>query len=675
MRRQHLFVLTALVLGLAFGTAIGYWIGTDGQSNDRSRRNFCAISEDEAKLGPAGLPSNRPAVDHTPKPASTGVTSNTGPQAAGSAEYVPGKPSLRDALDALEIASVPKGTESVSGVITDLEGRPVQGFQLTLSQEVSELYPPYPTPDKIKDASDRQVALIAYQYICERMRRDATQTVASDSLGQITFGNLRAVSSRLSFGPCGFMLDNGSQTMSVPVKVGESFHFRVVKLAAVRVKIDAPDLQPNVPCQIRYKPVGAQGLPGSRGMKPNLDTEILLAPGTYTVQAYCDGPKLIGTEQTVEVSAGNANPQLTLTLESPRVIMGTIHFPGGRPRGFSLLGAPVSGSFTDDELLSTGRVSRAVRLEWDNSTGTFAWDPGGDGQFVIGIRMGERLLASQRVTLAGQSLSIDLTIAPRPGATSLRLKIIHPEKTSLSNLSISLLPSQPEEYVRHELWELGAKEYLLVLETVNRKPMPARAFVAARTYELGAACAEFRPGADTEVILTFQQPCQLGITVKGLPEGVSWPSVRFLKSGGPSEGGSVGLTHFRGAEYTSDARVPGIQPGSYRAMIMLDHGEGFALLNQEVTLTSGTQALDLTLPTLSAVKLDGTSCKPYSHAQIEQKLTAKKVSFVFNDDGTALFPVLPPGEYTVTYTAGGIHGKRVAVTFTLPGTETVVLTD
>ncbi|CAG0955258.1 hypothetical protein PLCT2_00431 [Planctomycetaceae bacterium] len=673
MRSNHIFVLIALVFGLSVGGAFGYWMGS---SSDRSHGDSRSLAEDQPASGSAEQPAIQVTVDGKSKLETPGDSSKSDATTDGQERNSAAKTNLHDALKALEIAAVPKGVGVISGDITDLDGLPVEGFKLTLSQEVSDLFPAYPRPEQFKEQADYREATLVYRYICDCMQQNATQTVASDSAGKIEFKNLREVPCRLSFGLSEFMLENGTQTMSVPAKIGDTFHYRVIKTAALKVRVDAPDLPQNTSCQVIYKVTGNRGKSGSQSVKPNVDQELKLAPGTYVIQATCNRPKLIGSEHTVEVSPGTTSATLTLTLETPHVIKGTIHFPGGKPRGLSLLGATVSGSLTDEDLLSEGRASRAVRIEVEAATGTFAWDPGAEGQFVVGIRMGRKLIASQRVTISGQSASIEFTVAPDETATSLRLKVVRPEKTKLTNMAINVFPQVRDEYVRVEQWDLDTDVFLLLLEAVDERPMPKSAIVQAKTYELGTSYAMFRPGVDNEVTLTFEQPCRLRIKVTGLPEGLSWPTVGFVSTTNTNiSGGGISLRHTRGSEYIGEEHVYGIQPGTYRAVISSDPGESFAILNQEVILSSGSQELSFSVPALSMVKLDGSSCKPYSHANIEQKSTGKRLSFVFQDNYTAIFPMLPPGEYSVTYTANGIHGAKKTVSFTVPGTETVVLTD
>lgn len=651
MQRNVVYLVATALLCLVAGFAAGFhWRGGVGASHFNAPAPLADTAAERAAESPAPL-ADRPAVETPAVPRPAPVNPN------------PESPDL-------DLPAIPAGEHTVTVIVTDPDGNPVSGVVFAVEQDTSTLLSPPPRLDQSEDVAAHnahRVALARHRDLSERLRNAATLTKATDANGEIVFSGLGTSKLKLMFRSSRYLIKGKTSTLSIPVSPGSVLQYVVTETATILVRVSAADLGPKTRVYVVFKPARAGSPSTTEDMLLDSQTEIRLPAGRYSVHAYSASPRQTSPSVEVDVVAGQEAPKLELALAAPAGIYGKIHWEGGTPNQVSMVGIHVTGNLSDEDLLREQRHVRSTPISLEANALAFSWEPGEPGEYLLAVKNGHRVLASQRVTLADVALHIEFSIGLPSDRPVLTLAIESPSGHTLPEVQIQTRGLGKNARIEAELWRDRGK-YLVVFDKGPEANRATRALIIASKYEYGTIYHEADTTISSSASLKFQAPCEPRITIKGLPT-TTRRELRLVPLGPESNALELMVD-----EPSSHSAARKVQPGKYRLLVRPEL-MWFELASLEVTLVAGPQEIMLEVPTLSTIKLDGSACQVYTHARLEKAGTDTKVSVTFEKDFTAVVSLLPPGEYTIVYTSatsGSRTGSR-RHTFTLPGNELIVL--
>lgn len=651
MQRNVVYLVATALLCLVAGFAAGFhWRGGVGASHFNAPSPLADTAAERAAESPAPL-ADRPAVETPAVPRPAPVNPN------------PESPDL-------DLPAIPAGEHTVTVIVTDPDGNPVSGVVFAVEQDTSTLLSPPPRLDQSEDVAAHNAhreALARHRDLSERLRNAATLTKATDANGEIVFSGLGTSKLKLMFRSSRYLIKGKTSTLSIPVSPGSVLQYVVTETATILVRVSSADLGPKTRVYVVFKPAKATSPSTTEDMLLDSQTEIRLPAGRYSVHAYSASPRQTSPSVEVDVVAGQEAPKLELALAAPAGIYGKIYWEGGTPNRVSMVGIHVTGNLSDEDLLREQRHVRSAPISLEADALAFSWEPGEPGEYLLAVKNGHRVLASQRVTLADVALHIEFSIGLPSDRPVLTLAIESPSGHSVPEVQIETRGLGKNARIEAELWRDRGK-YLVVFDKGPEANRATRALIIASKYEYGTISHEVDTTISSSASLKFQKPCEPRISIKGLPT-TTRRELRLVPLGPESNALELMVD-----EPSSHFAARKVQPGRYRLLVRPEL-MWFELASVEVTLVAGPQEIVLEVPTLSTIKLDGSACQVYTHARLEKAGTDTKVSVIFEKDFTAVVSLLPPGEYTIVYTSttsGSRTGSR-RHTFTLPGNELIVL--
>lgn len=650
MRTPHWLgmILLALVAGVATG-----WLARGGDETLPSRPAAAPLADpDGPREGATG-----PLASTLLEPPSTSAP----PAAADPAPVNPAGSQV--IIDGIVLPEPITGDGKVTVLVADLQGAPVEGLELSLATEGNREELKYPRRADFETDEEYMVAKLRHSYVRWKLEQQATHIQTSDVNGRIEFVGLPGEHAQLSMRSQDFLLEGRTDTMSRPVKVGEEITLTVARARQVEVLVEGATSRS---CRVSWT---FESRTDSTSVTVGKSAKIRLPLGRVEIRA--DAGSSGGRSEPVVVEVNDSTPAVVLKLGTDAVLTGVVKFEGPRPRYYSVYSAKVVAGATDAELLQDSRSAPVVRIEVDQESGKFVVNDELEGEYAIGVIGESELLCSTRVVLGNSPGEVELEVPAPDQAGGLIINVERPKDVRIENEQFTVRDSLKGRYLSCRVWEYSDNRFLLMLQPGDAQSFPQEAIVSMHNGWLGFVESRFRPGVDTEVSLKFEAGCMLRVSITNPPPSSSWLALDCSKGPEFAEWRSVSSS-IRPRERAE--RVAALQPGEYRFRLRSAHHTGWVLAQLEATLKAGEQLIEIAVPELHSVLLDGSGCSPYTHGDLKHVESDISQHFTFNDNGNCLLGGLPPGTYEVSYTANGIHGKKQKVTFSLPGTEKVVLT-
>lgn len=651
MRTPHWLgmILLALVAGVATG-----WLARGGDETLPSRPAAAPLADpDGSREGATGPLASTPVEP----------TNASAPPAT--AEPAPVNPAGSQVIiDGIVLPEPITGDGKVTVLVADLQGAPVEGLELSLATEGNREELKYPRRADFDTDEEYMVAKLRHSYVRWKLEQQATHIQTSDVNGRIEFVGLPGEHAQLSMRSQDFLLEGRTDTMSRPVKVGEEITLTVARARQVEVLVEGATSRS---CRVSWT---FESRTDSTSVTVGKSAKIRLPLGRVEIRA--DAGSSGGRSEPVVVEVNDSTPAVVLKLGTDAVLTGVVKFEGPRPRYYSVYAAKVVAGATDAELLQDSRSAPVVRIEVDQESGKFVVSDELEGEYVIGVKGESKLLCSSRIVLGDSPMELELEVPAPVTNGGLIVNVEHPKDVPVENVQFTIRNSEKNRIVSVSVWIYSNTRFLVIPIWGDSKAPPQEAIVGLHIGRLGYVEKDFRPGVDTEVNLKFEAACQVTLSISNPPAGSNRLALDFARA--PEfdrwQSASLSLRASRSAE----AELGAFQPGLYRFRLRSEYPYGWVLAELDVTLKAGEQSIEIAVPELHSVLLDGSGCSPYTHGDLKHVESDVSQHFTFNDNGNCLLGGLPPGTYEVSYTANGIHGKKQKVTFSLPGAEKVILT-
>lgn len=679
------FWLIALVFAAAGGMAVGYVIAPQPGHTPNSPE----ISSESApdREGTPPLADDAPSAEESDTPTAPRPRDNEN-------ERIPGDDPLAEVFD-VEIPSAPTGNGEITGRLVNMDGQPVPGIEVRLSQRTPR--PSMKLPNRADFNSEEEYirARLKYQYVHLKMRGDTTLSRTSDANGEIVFNRLPEGTVRLNLSDSSYFIAGGRGSHIGAYEVGDSFEAVLVRLCPVSVTIKGVP-ESATGCRLKWHSVSEGGATGTTSFAPGESVSWDIPEGAYEFVAEVHQPSLSGGPVRVAVLPSSTTQQIEVKVRRNASVYGTLRFHGARPLHYRVFAAKVIGEATDERLLDQSRSSSAHGARLNRDSLEFYFQKGLEGHYAIGVVAGQTLVASQRITVGDNPVKLDLDVDVPSSAGRLKVVVKRPDGVRNEHENIQLAGSEPGRRISGHFWLDTDDNYLLLLnEPDSDYPWPDTVYVHIKCHERGHVREPFTPGVDSEITLEFGSAAEVYIRVRNLPATersfilMAWKAPfadELLRNEYSNRSGYTSRYRFppvahvsidkKDARSEQGARLGVLQAGEYRILMNVRSSHSIPCAEYEVAIEAGadSQQIDVEFPELHSVEIDGSGCDPYTHADLRHLGFNETEHFTFSDK-TALIRDLPPGEYEVSYTANGIHGKKRTMKFTLPGTETVVLTE
>ncbi len=192
-------------------------------------------------------------------------------------------------------------------------------------------------------------------------------------------------------------------------------------------------------------------------------------------------------------------------------------------------------------------------------------------------------------------------------------------------------------------------------------------FVTVSAQRYGSQTAEYRRGAQDEIVMRFEEPGIVEARLTGYRGSAYEGRLRFaLAAGGDNPMVSASISGDRQAMSPEGVQTfTGMQPGEYQLHLLLEGDRmGGSLARQPVTVKGGRNEFSMAMPVLHTVTVTGAEGQVLLRRAGEDRRVHKFQQA--GADGRTVFDGIPDGDYTVQ---SGSKNQS----FHLPGTTEVKL--
>lgn len=644
--RVLLIVLAALAVGLGAGIAVGVMLpqGAPGPTP--------AIGVDADSDAPAPQQASRQLP---PSLSDTGPAPHKAPDAA------PPQPAPAK-------VSAPPAAGVVRGRFTDQSGRPVPGVAVELRMPVTDR-PERPRRPDFADDESYFDAVMDFHRRNERAALDAWRRIASDADGRFEFTGVGNGNNLLSVRPAGYLIEPGVADLTRNVLPGDDLEFKLFRAAALRVRADAADGEKGK-ISIEWKRLSPDPGQGMAFVNPGVDSTLSLTPGRYELRAVRGERR--GGPITVDVGDTAPAEVITLTFAATRGVAGRLVFDGGYPLHLVIRVARAQSGLTDEEVAAGRDQGNApmvpFRLAADGASASFQWEQAENGEHVVAVQSGYRVVALKRVTLGDGLTEVELRPSPPPDHKQVLARVQKPAGAAAEKPMFALNHGHAMGSDALDVWVVSASEYRIYFQ--ERAGETAKTAKLACTFQmLGTAEAEFRPGFDVDVLLKFEPAASVQFSFKG--EVAKHPHVSVIFTG---RGGPVSM-HAQTAPRAGgfQLRPQPMQPGAWRMEVQPSVGRGFPMVVREVELKPGENTIEIELPELHALRIDASAHKERWGMTLEQRATGRKDALNPDQHGITLLTNVPPGQYRLVVPARRPEETEVVVNIVVPTGGAVVI--
>ncbi|HAK94767.1 MAG TPA: hypothetical protein DCM87_07115 [Planctomycetes bacterium] len=562
---------------------------------------------------PAPVEESAPPVREAPHAAVPAIA------AAPAEDASPKTPEdLRARIEEL-LAAVPpavSGTGIIAGRVTTRSGEPLPGARIHAE----------PAGEDGRGEGDVPTAAVLDLIARHGRSREAT----ADAEGAFTLAGLEACIYEVSAELPGYEVHSIGGHASVSAKSGDTIQLIGRRLAEVPVVLVLPD--GTMPADGRIACLDEAG----KTWRPPR-TSLFLPRGDYDLKgsASHEGGRYESAVRSISIAEGRDVPEVGLALEHKLAIRGLVRVSD------AWLGVRLRVSVREpgeDEDSESGHVDDGGGFEF---TGL---DP---GTYLVRASRFEGHTAVERVVeLAGKDAAIELVLPPLSPDDYTVLRVLAPDGTPLSRYSYELAwPGDTAHRKDGTCWLFptrAAQEQHLSMSVRVRAP--------------GYGDRRVSFGRDVrEVVVRFAEPAALEVTWSALDPRLARRDVVDLHF-------SVELVELetrqkhdaRARAAAGRLRVFGLPPGMYTAAIEAQCGFSTRMCSTEIDLRSGENRFDVPLGGVSTLTVVVDPALRGKDLAIRSLGIDPPISgsSEIGDDGVAVLPLLPPGEYRLA-----VHGS------------------
>ena len=644
-----------ILLGAGFG--LGVIVAGAGPTEKVVKH----IASGDRSAGAVAAPAPEASSSPSPSPAPASASAPA-PGAAAAA---------RALLDALPPPAFPEGTGVVTGRVVREDGTPLPGVLASLSPE----RPPGIVPARTMwDPEPNLEATVVESALQSRWYREARKTALSDPDGRFRFDGVADVGHGLQLRLRGWRIQPKDWKLARRVRPGADIEFTAFPQVEWTVEVVRADGSVPEEAQIQFV-AGNQNM----GMGWSPGAVIQVKPGTWQVSATVGERQELKSEaETVVLEQGKEPPALRFVVRGSPGIRGKVILEGyTSTRGVEVAVARIPPDGKADPVLLSGAT--ALReTAWTNRDGEFLFGELAPGRYLLGASMGRRSspVVAEEVEVAGDLVTRDLRITRLDAADFAVVLVQGPggapvEVTGITTgyRSGTSSSSGGGSWLRRDD---GA--YLIEHQDTSgigggggaAAPEDAVWWVEVQTAAHGTRREEYRRGPHTRLMVAFEEPAFLDVTVTGF-KGSPLEGVLQANLVHASDSNRYAGNRGRGPKLDAEGRMtlPGLPRGEYVLVLTpAGHRWGMAALARiPVTVRAGRNPLAVPVPVLYRVAVSGVDGSARLSKKGEPYWT---MSATADAEGRVAFDGLPEGAYQVQC------GQKSAE-FDLPGTAEVRL--
>lgn len=654
MKSWHWAAVVALAMVVGFGLGIvispGPGAGGSPTAPDDARDDSSALP---------GVPTpNRqylaPDGEHSSKAFQPTVAEKTG------------RPDdLEAILKAISVDTAVLGTGVITGVVTDVEGRPLEGV---------DIIPLVPRPRGI--TSFYEELEHARRHLWEDLVRDVTELARTrrKQLG----GDLASTP-----GADGSYRVTGLEDREYYIVASKAgMRFEQTSGAGIRVKPGATvNIVGRPECIIYLEATTPDGAPLSEfdsQVRSAADThmhplqplargarhEYRVLPGTYFVYGNTLPPPIHARSRKMDIEASGSPYRVTLQLEPSKGVWIRINFSQGQPmRELSTRVIAVEPGANLEAL--TRERSREPASTGRRQDGSFLRPAPRQGSCCAVVYIGERPIRQKLFDYQGGQVALDFTLAPPTAAESIVCRLHNKIGGDLKYVNFRLAHAgDGSRYTRLDGWRLDSGEFRLYPPEGETQIQP-RAIVAEDS-KLGEAEASINHVGPQEVEIVFgpRAAVELDVGDWKVPQGASLEA-EIRRDDGVVLGrlsASHGLRVLRDIPHGNHALFISLRAPMY----------GVPLAREPINVSGKSVTHRLTLPSLHRLVVK-TGAEHHTSFTLESDLPAGrfKANLWASKQRDADLEMLPPGTYVLKYRihAGGEKEQAVSI----PGTSEISL--
>jgi len=389
-RSGLVFVLVALLAGVAIGYVIGSGSGTDPAFTETTREGVPKRPPEE----PGERAPQSSAADHA---------------------------SLESWISAITAPAVSKGDAVISGTVRTEDGQPLAGVTIRArpvppgraAGSVSRGGPP---PD------DDLLTVVRRTVKSYRRRMGDRREVRTGADGAFRFTGLADLPHSVRAWAEGYRLETpGVSLWRVPP--GSTLEFVATPRIVAEVVVLLPDGSPPETADLSVD--GGGNRRSGRGWRPD-DSEIELAPGTWTISAKAGKHREFWSEEVrITIEAGRPGPTIELPCRAVRGIRGRVIFPEVNKDHFKVAALRLApGTTADPDRLT--KADRSENLWGGRDLYTLLDLPA--GRWLVGVVLDHRRVVAHGTVEVAEGLSVlDLAVPAPDPSEYVEVTVLGPE--------------------------------------------------------------------------------------------------------------------------------------------------------------------------------------------------------------------------------------------------------
>lgn len=651
----------AALLGIGFG--LGMW--TAGREPEREP--IVRVVEKQAAVvaprpePPAARPSPPPAP---PPPAPPVPAPPAWTPSAADLE------AIRRLLPEISAAPVAPGTGVIRGRIQMEDGRPFPGVEVTLQGKT----PPGSFPGRWRPGEEEASleAEVASAIAQSRWARETRRKCVTDAAGEYRFEGVPEAGHGLYPRLAGWQFFARNSNLAYSAGPGAEVDFVANPVVEVTVEVVHPDGTAARQAMVHFRPPG-----GNNSVSWNWSPEhptLQMKPGTYRASAATGAwnrEESKTEEQDLALPEGSPPTTIRFVLRGSAGIRGRVEFDGySLEGGLTVRCARMPAGGGADPALLEGRGVRSASAHSHDGF-SFSFPDLSPDRYLLGVALSPqgKPIAREEVEVGSAFVTRNLRVGAIDTGDLLVVRVLAPDGSPVEGVQFTKGHRKGNSSSSSGGQELRRSDgvYLVAPQDPGTVVAEGEAkwWIEAASPLHGTKRVEYRPDEAREIVIRFDEPGRVEVTVtgyRGSPlEGSLQVAVQPVEAGGSS-----GRHYFdEGTRLDAEGRatVAGLQPGECEVVVLMGEYPHRTVARFPVTVRSGRIPVSIPVPTLHSVTVFGAEGPAHLR---------KKGDPYWNDsrnasaDGRVGFDGLPEGDYTVR------SGSK-SQDFHLPGTAEVRL--
>ncbi|CAG0955218.1 hypothetical protein PLCT2_00429 [Planctomycetaceae bacterium] len=643
--KPNVLVLLALVLGLVVGWFASHWI----QPAPASRAAFTPIESAES----APTPAMKPAPPERDA------------QAAPALDFK----ALMEKWYAEEQLDCSPHSGTVTARVVDENGEALPGIKVFCRWYTSSGTERQPF---LKSADDDRAlymeALVRYYLRSLKRTNNATRSQISDANGAVSFMGVPTGGVLLFIEHPELRLMGADNSEFVSALPGAETELRLTRPCNVTISVSCPAAPAGIAVDIYIDEL--------RGRRAQLKCDlgqsaiIKLPPGTYSARAHCRDRRVQLMPCEFEIKLGQPELSVSLDIELMPRLWGEVRFSGSSPLRAQVIAIKARHGLNDEALLDPSLARERLADELYGG-GRFSFQDPSPGEYLVALKVGEKILATTRHVASPESPEVILTASGPPAEECLVVSLYAPGSEPRDDPQFYWRGQQGSRFDRFVVWQESSTRYRLWVgpRLKDNKDYPGTLIVSLQRH--GTAQVATRSLHDN-VLVTFQRTLGAKITVKGVPDELKRQIFVSLKSALLAQVDPYGYQghYVENSGYNAGAltfRTQGLQPGKYAVTVRFRELGDMADVSTEFEVTQDQQELVVSLPEYHEVTIDASKYMPQESAYMNAAGSRGTRTVSFDRSGMALVRWLPTGKYTLHCRIGD-ESKPFEIDVTASGT-------